>query len=253
MAWLESWVQYNFKKGPHSTFYLATIELYFGYSYNEIFKGGFDLHEQTGAAEMVDRILNMLSQYLVSNQTLKLDKTFKLYLKILSIDSMKFKNYNSNKRKIKRTPNFYLNRKKRIGARTKAIKKFNYHWALDVPNSFPKASQNNVFEDKCILTSCILGLLQNNYFKSNKSDKRYHKAQYINSTLNTQKNIAGKIIFEELIKMLALTSLPASGPYELHQTAKILSETYKCQIIVFDGISNSKKSVLCILQSIMMS
>ena len=45
----------------------------------------------TGAAEMVERILNMLSQYLISNQTLQLNNTFKLYLKILSIDSMKFK------------------------------------------------------------------------------------------------------------------------------------------------------------------
>ena len=154
---------------------------------------------------------------------------------------MKFKNYNSNKRKVKRTPNFYLNKKKRIGARTKALKKFNYHWALDVPNTFPKSLQNNIFENKCILTSCILGLLQNAYFKSNKIDKRYQKAQYINSTLLSHKNIAGKIISEELTKMLSITNLPPHGPYELNETAKILSETYKCQIIVFDGISNSKK------------
>ena len=78
------------------------------------------MHEKTGASEMVERILIMLSQYLVSNETLQLNNTFKLYLKILSIDSIKFKNYNSNKRKVKRTPNFYLNRKKTIGARTKA-------------------------------------------------------------------------------------------------------------------------------------
>ena len=32
-----------------------------------------------------------------------------------------------------------------------------------------------------------------------------------------------------------------NGPYELHQTAKILSETFHCQIFVFDGISDSKK------------
>ena len=70
------------------------------------------MHEKTGASEMVERILIMLSQYLVSNETLQLNNTFKLYFKILSIDSIKFKNYNSNKRKVKRTPNFYLNRKK---------------------------------------------------------------------------------------------------------------------------------------------
>jgi hypothetical protein len=60
---------------------------------------------------MVERILNMLSQFLISNQTLQLNKTFKLYLKILSIDSIKFKNYNSIKKKTKRTPSFYLRKK----------------------------------------------------------------------------------------------------------------------------------------------
>ena len=109
---------------------------------------------------MVERILNMLSQYLISNQTLKLNNTFKLYLKILSIDSMKFRNYNRTKKNKKRNANFYINRKKTVGARIKATKKFNYFWALDVPNSFPKAPENDIFKDKCILTSVIIGLLQ---------------------------------------------------------------------------------------------
>ena len=40
----------------------------------------------------------MLSQYLISNQSLQLNNTFKLYLKILSIDHQKFKNqYNAKK------------------------------------------------------------------------------------------------------------------------------------------------------------
>ena len=61
---------------------------------------------------MVERILTMLSQYLISNQALQLNNTFKLYLKIISIDSIKFKNYNSTKKQVKRTTNFYLNKKK---------------------------------------------------------------------------------------------------------------------------------------------
>ena len=190
---------------------------------------------------MVERILNMLSQYLISNQTLKLDNTFKLYLKILSIDSMKFRNYNSIKKTKKRTPNFYINRKKAVGARTKATKKFNYFWALDVPNTFPKAPENDIFKDKCILTSVILGLLQHSYYKTNKIDKRFEKVQYINSTLETHRNIAGKIILEELINIFSLTNLENKGPYELHSTSKVLSETFHCQIIVFDGVSSSKK------------
>ena len=72
-------------------------------------------------------------------------------------------------------------------------------------------------------------------------DKRYTKAQYINSTLISHRNIAGKIILDELLNLLSLTNLSPNGPYELHQTAKILSETFHYQIFVFDGISDSKK------------
>ena len=189
----------------------------------------------------MERILTMLSQYLISNQSLQLNNTFKLYLKILSIDSIKFKNYNSTKKQTKRTPNFYLNKKKKIGARTKATKKFNYFWALDVPDSYPKSPQSLIFKDKCLLTACILGLLQNKYFKTKRQDKTFQKAQYINSTLLTHKNIAGKIILEELIEMQANCNLALTGPYDLMLTSEILSKTYNCQIIVFDGISNSRK------------
>ena len=118
---------------------------------------------------------------------------------------------------------------------------FNYFWALDVPDSYPKAPQTEIFKDKCLLTACILGLLQNKYFKTNRQDKTFQKAQYINSTLMSHKNIAGKIILEELIEMQANCNLPITGPYDLILTSEILSKTYNCQIIVFDGISNSRK------------
>jgi len=41
------------------------------------------------ATEMTDRVLTMLSNYLLSNQSLKVNETFKVYLKVLSVDHMK--------------------------------------------------------------------------------------------------------------------------------------------------------------------
>lgn len=46
--------------------------------------GGFELHEDTSATEMVDRLLAMLNQYLISHKHLQLDRSFKVYIKILS-------------------------------------------------------------------------------------------------------------------------------------------------------------------------
>ena len=42
--------------------------------------GGFDLQDENAAAEVTDRALTMLSQFLVSNEALELNSTFKVYL-----------------------------------------------------------------------------------------------------------------------------------------------------------------------------
>lgn len=55
---------------------------------NGLNTGGFDLQNPEAAAEMTDRVLSMLSQYLLSNQSLQVDETFQVYLKILSIEHM---------------------------------------------------------------------------------------------------------------------------------------------------------------------
>ena len=51
---------------------------------NGLSTGGFELQSDTSAKEMVDRLLGMLNQYLISHQKLQLDNDFKVYIKILS-------------------------------------------------------------------------------------------------------------------------------------------------------------------------
>jgi len=58
---------------------------------NAINTGGFLLHDSTSPNEMVDRLLSLLNQYLISNKSLQLNKTFKVYLKILSATHSKLK------------------------------------------------------------------------------------------------------------------------------------------------------------------
>ena len=122
-----------------------------------LFSGGFDLQEDSSA--IVQRILKMLEQFLISNQTLKLNETFKVYLKILSIEHMNYKKV-MMKKKSKRI------QKKHYGARIRPNKKYNYFWALDVPDSYPNEPSNDIFKDKCLLTCTILSLLQNQFYKS---------------------------------------------------------------------------------------
>ena len=219
---------------------IAFLTLYQKPMINGLNTGGFNIQEDS--TQMVDRVLTMLEQFLVSNQTLRLDQTFKVYLKVLSLKHMVHKQTVKGKQNKKRTPEFYKN-KKHYGARRKATKLYNFFWALDVPNSLQKDPLSNVFENKCLLTATILGLLQNNYFKSERVDKRFLYAQEINSVNWTKQNRAGKVLLEEMKKLHALTKLKDIGPYELQETTRLLHQFYNCQFFIFDGIHNSNKLV----------
>jgi len=55
---------------------------------NGLNTGGFDIQDDNAASEVTDRALTMLSQYLISNQNLELNSTFKVYVNILSVEHM---------------------------------------------------------------------------------------------------------------------------------------------------------------------
>ena len=199
---------------------------------------GFDLQEQGADENMIERLLQMLVNFLISNQSLELNETFKIYLKILSIDHLNFKR-KSNIKDTKRKKSF---KRTHVGGNSKL---YNYSWAFNIPCCYESQSVLNTFKNKCLLMSCILGLLQNNFFKSNRIDKRFLKAQWINSSSTYKKNVAGKLLSAELVNFLEKTKLSGNGPFEILSTAKIISQTFNCQIFIFDGISNSKK--LCFM------
>jgi hypothetical protein len=217
-----------YKKEDHNIAYLT---LYQEPMISGLNTGGFDLQEDS--ASMVERVLKMLEQFLTSNQTLKLNETFKVYLKVLSIEHMSYKKYLQNKRTNKK--------RKYYGVRVRPTKKYNYFWALDVPDSYPNEPSKNFFKNKCLLTCTILGLVQNEYYKSNRQDNRFIYLQNINSTLLNKQNHAGNLLVNELKNLLEKTKLSKEGPYELESTVKVLSETYFCQFFIFDGVDNSNK------------
>ena len=88
---------------------VAFLTLYQQPMINGLNTGGFDIQES--GTEIVERILKMLEQFLVSNQTLKLDNTFKVYLKVLSINHMKYNQKSKKRVHRKRTKDFYKRNK----------------------------------------------------------------------------------------------------------------------------------------------
>lgn len=172
----------------------------------------------------------MLNQYLISNQTLELNKSFQIYVKVLSLAHMQV-------RKPKRAPKKFG--QLHVGHNDK--KETCHYWALNPPVSYPKEPTKNVFADKCLLISVIFGLLQNAYYASCKQDRRFLRIQNVNSKVTELKNSACKLLLNELQCLFQTTKLQEIGPYHLQSTIKILHSSYRCQIFVFDNIANSSK------------
>lgn len=179
---------------------------------------------------MTNRLLGMFYQYLTSNQELKLNETFKIYLKVLSVEHAR-----ENATKKKKTY------KRKHYGNNEDILKVKYFYAIDVPSGY--RVHENCFKDKCLVTGIILGYLQNSYFKTNRNDKRYLYAQSINSSLEKKKNHAGNILYQELLKLFEANVISPNGPYDLEKTCKILSNFYSCQIFIFNNVHNSCKLV----------
>ena len=191
-------------------------------------KGGFDLQSDDSAMEMTDRVLSMLYQYLVSNQALRLNETFQIYCKILSVEHSKF-----NETQTK------TNRKKRKVANVhvgNSTRRYNFKWAIDV--------DLEDFIGKCLLTCTILSLLQHAFFESQGKNKLFLYASRIHSSIEQKKNMAKKIITQQLNELFSVTGLKQTGPYQLKSTIILLSETYHCQFFIFDCINRSSKLYL---------
>ena len=195
--------------------------------------GGFDLHENSGG--IINRLLEILQQFLLSDQNidLELHKSFKVYVNVLSVNHLDFKKNFPRKKQLNKRKN-----KKHYG-NSISRRKYNFCWAIDVPDGY----KNNplIFKNKCLFTTIILGHLQNEYYKSNRKDKRFLYAQNINSNFERKKIHAGNILRKELLTLFQVLKLKNEQKYNIDELLPKLSELYKCQIFIFDGINNSSK------------
>ena len=185
---------------------------------------------------MTNRLLSMLSQFLTSNQGLRLNDSFQIYFKLLSIDHMNYKK--GIKKKVKKQT-FATH----VGARASISMRY---WGLDPPSVYFNRKEKevqNLFENKCLLLCTIFSLLQHSYFETRKEDKSYLTLSKLYSTDPYKKSKAHEFLAKQLDNLFSVTNLKKVGPYHLQTTIKLLSETYKCQFFVFDGLSNSNKLV----------
>lgn len=185
--------------------------------------------------EVVDNILDMLYRFLISEQNINIEinSSFVVYIHVLSIDHMEFR---------KRNPPRKQKRKKYGCRKTKTLGKNDFYWSIDISDGFGKHPK--IFKNKCLLVSVILSHLQNEYHRTNKSDRRYIYARNINSTSRSKEIYAGNIILKELLKLSTSLSL-TEGPFEIDEIAPKLCDYYNCQLFIFRGLGHQTSLKAC--------
>lgn len=204
---------------------VAYLTLYQEPLVNGLNTGGFDIQEDS--KKSVDRLLAMLEQYLISNQELSLNKSFKVYINVLSIDHDRYKA--TLKRKTKTTPLKKTKKVKVYGIRKKQSSnpdcKYQMFWSIDIPQTITQ-----LFLHKCLLLCCLLGLLHHEYLENYRCNK-FLIIQNITSSIEKKKLNAKKLLMKELEKL----ENKLENLNEFHDIATKISDVYKCQIFIFKG------------------
>jgi hypothetical protein len=178
---------------------------------------------------IVDRLLDMLYRFLISesNIDLAINDSFKVYIHVLSIDHVQFKKRNvTAKRKNYR-------KKQKFGSNKKI---HSFPWAVSVPDGYGKFP--TIFKDKCLIVAIILGHLQNEYYRTNRLNKKILYAQNISSKSVSRQIYAGNIIKKELNNLSNQLNL-SEGPYDLNTIGEKICGHYKCQLFVYSGIEET--------------
>ena len=191
---------------------------------NSLNTGGFLLQDDTSSTDMVNLVLSMLNQYLISHKSVRLDKTFKVYLKILSVNHTKLKRVQRPKTKKLKTT---LGCSKQL---------FQAKWAIDVPQII------DFFKNKCIYLCTVLGLAQHDYFQSNFKDKRYLYMVQINSVLKKKQKHAHQLILKNLEQLLSVVSY--NEDFSTKEILDRLSKALNCQFFIFEGSLKNNNKIL---------
>jgi len=187
--------------------------------------------DDESSTEMTDRILTMLSEFLQSNQNLRLNETFKIYLKVLSVEHMS---------QLPKTPKKIRKFKGKIhvGGPTDESITYNPKWAFNILAEKLTEPQKNLIKNKCLLIAFLLAYFQNMFFQV--MDSKFSLLSQLNSKFKNKRAAAFTLLEQELQTLFTVTKLQSIGPYHLQSTVKILSTKYKCQIYIFNSLSNSK-------------
>lgn len=205
--------------------------------------------QSSNTQRMVDYIFSLFNRFINSNQTMRLDQSFTVYFKVLSMDHV-----NHGKHKRKRTLV--------VGASLEADEIIFNPGTSEVGSGYPK--NPNAFVNKCLLTSIILGHFKNELEKEDSEDRTFElllvlcqripelprstgiknfAKRYLNAKDST-KNKAGIYLTDFIKQIVEECKIPPCGPYNIYQVIQKLSNHFNSQIHIIQSLQGDIASVI---------
>lgn len=206
---------------------------------SSINSGGFEL-QANEPQKMVNYALNMLNRFLNSNASLRLDNSFCIYFKVLSVQHVNYAFH-------RRGPLMVVGCQG--GENTPGTLEFN-------------TPDDEFFQNKCLIMHIALGIFKHeaifskNYRKfslllnicyKQKKQSLTHKHSTLKKRplLSPAKiNLAKKMLRSKVEEIIDRCHLPTEGPYNVHDVLPKIAEAYNFQVHIICGLHAKVGSLL---------
>ena len=201
--------------------------------------GAFEI-STTSNAVILSHVLGMFNRFIRSNASLRLEKDFSVYFRVLSAAHV---NDASNRRGaiIREKFNKKQNYKFGCSEESSVIKR---KGCLEVPIGYTQNPQ--AFKDECLLTHIVLGYycFAEKFKIVTENNITFKQLTKINSKNKNVQNKAGNLLQSLILQIKTKFNLSLHGPYTFNDLAPILSKHYNCQIHLINGIEQTQVGLL---------
>ena len=198
--------------------------------------GAFEI-STTSNDVILSHVLGMFNRFIRSNASLRLEKDFSVYFRVLSAAHV---NDPSNRRGAIVREKF---KNHKFGCAFEHLQT-KRKGCLEVPLGY--AQNPMAFKNQCLLVHIILGYycFAEQHKLKTENDITFKQLMKIKSKNKNIQNRAGNLLQSLLAQVIQKFNLSTTGPYSFNELAPLLSEHYNCQIHLINGIEQTQVNVI---------
>ena len=185
----------------------------------------------TPSAVLSRRVLAMIYNYLKSNATLRINDSFKINAKVLSVRHAN--DLEKRKKPWKRHTHFGA---RKVGSKDRQARgPRREKWKFPVENGYP--GKMRAFENKCLLVALTVAYNNALYLEGSQDHQFFKMKKILLKNAPKKAKEAGLLIEEEIHNLCQTLDISKEGPHCLEDFFDKLSDLWNCQIHLFSAQS----------------